>query len=88
MTDALFVSAPVRFGLTVPLIVIVSVLTAPGASVAFVKETVLPDELFVPQLPNPTSVQFAVTPVIGAGTTSLMLNAVASDGPALVTTSV
>ena len=46
----------------------------------------LPDEEpFVPQLAMPVTAQLAVTPVIAAGTVSVMLKPAAVDGPALVT---
>ena len=65
---AIFVSVPLAPELTVPLMVIVSTLPAPGARLALVKLTALPDDALVPQPPVPVTAQAAVTPVIVAGT--------------------
>ena len=67
-TVAVLVSVPLAPGLTVPLMVIVSTLPAPGARLALVKLTALPDDALVPQPPVPVNAQVAVTSVIAAGT--------------------
>jgi hypothetical protein len=68
-----------------PVTVRVIALPAPGATLAPLKLTALPEEPFVPQLAMPVTAQLAVTPVITAGTLSAMMKPVAVDGPALVT---
>ena len=67
-TVAVFVSVPLAPELTVPLMVIVSTLPAPGARLALVKLTALPDDALVPQAPVPVTTQVSVTSVIAAGT--------------------
>ena len=49
------------------------------------KLTLLPADALVPQLSVPVAVQVAVTPVMAAGTGSLMVTPVAVLGPAFVT---
>src|SRR5262245_30044351 len=51
VTDAVLTSMPLAVMLTLPLMVSVSMLPAPGAKLAEVMMTRLPDEPFVPQLP-------------------------------------
>src|SRR5262245_4759542 len=87
VTVAAFVSAPVVFGSTAPLIVTVSWLPAPGSSVAFVHATAFPAVVLLPQLPTPVTTQVVATPVIPAGTVSATVKPLAVAGPALVTTS-
>ena len=83
---AVLIRSPVASGLTVPVTVSVIALPAPGATLRPAKLTALPDEEpFGPQLAVPVTAQLAVTPVIAAGTLSVMLKPVAEDGPALVT---
>ena len=84
-TVAVLDSGPLAPALTVPLIVSVSVLAAPGARLALVTLTVLPDDALVPQAPVPVTTQAVVTPVIAAGTRSVMSRLPAWDGPPLVT---
>ena len=73
--------SPVASGLTVPLTVSVIALPAPGATLAPVKLTALPEEALGPQLAMPVTTQVAVTPVIAGGTVSAMLKPFAADGP-------
>ena len=82
---AVLTRSPVASGLTVPATVSVIALPAPGATVAPVKLTLLPEEPSTPQLPVPATAQLAVTPVIAAGTVSVMLKPAAVDGPTFVT---
>ena len=85
VTVAALTSGPLASGLMVPLTVRVSAWPAPGASVAPVKLTLLPADALVPQLPVPVAVQVAITPVMAAGTGSLMVTPVAVLGPVFVT---
>ena len=68
----------------VPLTVSVSVL--PGTRLAFVKLMLLPAVPFVPHAAVPLAMQLTATPVMVAGTTSVMATPVAVDGPAFKTT--
>ena len=88
VTVAVFTRLPVAAGLTVPLIVMVRKLPAPALMFTPVNDTALPADALVPQLAVPLATQFAVTPVIFAGTVSATLAPVAFPGPALLTTSV
>ena len=88
VTVAVLTRLPVRFGLTVPVMVIVSVLVAPGARLAFVKLTFVPADVLVPHEPSPTTAQLALTPLKPAGSASAIDTPVAMDGPAFVTTRV
>src|SRR5262245_33130640 len=86
VTEAVFTIGPVASALTNPVIVTVTVLTAPGATLAFGKLTVLPDVASGPHDPRPTTLQLAVTPTIEAGITSLIVKPLAREGPAFVAT--
>ena len=80
-TVAVLIRSPVASGLTMPLTVSVIALPAPGATLAPAKLTALPEEPFVPQLAMPVTAQLAVTPVIAAGTVSVMLKPSAVGRP-------
>ena len=86
VTVAVFTRSPVALGLTVPLTVMVRKLPAPVLMFTPVKDTALPTEALAPQLAVPVATQFAVTPVMFAGTASATLAPVAFDGPVLLTT--
>src|SRR5262249_29483481 len=82
---AVLVIGPLALAVTVPLTVSVSTWPAPGARLAPAKLTLLPTLPSTPQLPVPVTAQDTVTPVIDAGTRSVMVKPLATDGPALVT---